>query len=219
MDGRDDLGRILAVSPHLDDGVFSCGELLSMSSSAVMVTVFAGVPSVDDQLTAWDAACGFRSARQAMVLRRAEDRAALGILGVQPCWLDFTDSQYQCVYDVDDIADALCQAVCEHRSDSIIVPSIAIMRWHTAPRCVCYSMISCTRGLPMKTPCIALSQDCSNNDYAISPTWVSAQPRSGFGRIVSNQSIVRCSVMRANYAALPRRAGPHRPKGLLSIAI
>jgi LmbE family N-acetylglucosaminyl deacetylase len=117
-----DLGRVLAVSPHLDDGVFSCGELLAAHPNAVVVTVFAGVPDAEDQSTGWDTDCGFASAHQAVISRRAEDRAALELLQANPYWLDFCDSQYRRAYDIDDIADALRRAVDAHQPDTILIP-------------------------------------------------------------------------------------------------
>jgi LmbE family N-acetylglucosaminyl deacetylase len=88
MDGR------LLVSPHLDDAVFSCGDWLAAHPGTLVATVFAGVPHGFARLTPWDAACGFADAPQAMVARRAEDRAALAALSAGVAWLDFLDSQY-----------------------------------------------------------------------------------------------------------------------------
>lgn len=59
-----------------------------------MLTPFAGVPSDAEQLTAWDRACGFASAHQAIGVRREEDAAALAQLQAMPQWLDFGDRQY-----------------------------------------------------------------------------------------------------------------------------
>lgn len=39
------LGKTLIISPHLDDAVFSYGELLVAKSGSVVVTVFAGEPA------------------------------------------------------------------------------------------------------------------------------------------------------------------------------
>jgi hypothetical protein len=43
----------------------------------------------------WDAACGFSSPRQAVVVRRREERQALEVLDAQPCWLSCPESQYR----------------------------------------------------------------------------------------------------------------------------
>jgi len=124
------LGRILVISPHLDDGVFSCAELLAAHPGSMVLTIFAGVPDEFDELTDWDAACGFASARQAIATRRAEDRAALDLLHAEPCWLDFCDSQYRRdnyhaesgTGAVDEIATRLRDALHESRAQTILVP-------------------------------------------------------------------------------------------------
>jgi LmbE family N-acetylglucosaminyl deacetylase len=89
------LGRLLVLSPHLDDGVFSCGELIAGHPGATVVTVFAGWPRDGGALTAWDEACGFHSGRAAMAARRAEDRAAAAVLRARTRWLAFLDAQYR----------------------------------------------------------------------------------------------------------------------------
>ena len=38
-------GRLLVISPHLDDAVFACGRLIASHPSCVVVTVFAGLPA------------------------------------------------------------------------------------------------------------------------------------------------------------------------------
>jgi LmbE family N-acetylglucosaminyl deacetylase len=88
-------GKALFVSPHLDDAVFACAELIAQCPGSVVATLFAGVPENDAQVTEWDAKSGFHSGKQAILSRREEDRSALGILRARPVWLDFHDSQYQ----------------------------------------------------------------------------------------------------------------------------
>ncbi len=89
-----DMAGALLVSPHLDDGVFSCGDWLAGHPGALVATVCAGAPHGMTRLTPWDAACGFSDARQAVAARRAEDGAALAALSASALWLDFLDSQY-----------------------------------------------------------------------------------------------------------------------------
>lgn len=126
MREQSDLGKMLVISPHLDDGVFSCGELLMAHPGSVVLTIFAGVPGDFDDLTDWDAACGFASAQQAISMRRAEDRAALALLHAEPCWLDFSDSQYRpdrrISPPVDDIAEQLSDALHESQADTVVIP-------------------------------------------------------------------------------------------------
>ena len=81
------------ISPHLDDGVLSCGDLLAVCPGTLLVTVFAGTPT-DETLTSWDAASGFAEGDDVMAARRQEDAAACVLLGAQPCWLPYRDAQY-----------------------------------------------------------------------------------------------------------------------------
>jgi hypothetical protein len=54
--GLDDVGRLAVVSPHCDDGVFGCGELLALHPGSVVITVFTAYPRPDEPLTVWDEA-------------------------------------------------------------------------------------------------------------------------------------------------------------------
>jgi LmbE family N-acetylglucosaminyl deacetylase len=103
--------NLIVLSPHLDDGVFSCGEAIASAGRAVVITVFAGMPSAGSQLTAWDAACGFQSGDAVMAARRREDENALDRLGAIPLWLDFLDAQYGPRPSPTDIAPYLFAAI------------------------------------------------------------------------------------------------------------
>lgn len=91
-------GRVVAVSPHLDDVVLSLGAALRharrLGSTVVVVTVFAGDVDSDKPAGRWDRAAGFATAGAAARTRRAEDRRACSILGFEPRWLSFFDDQY-----------------------------------------------------------------------------------------------------------------------------
>lgn len=87
-------GRLLFISPHLDDAVFGCGRTLASVRDALVVTVFAGRPADGAPLTEWDRASGFAPGDDVVGLRRDEDRRALELLGAQPHWLEFRDDQY-----------------------------------------------------------------------------------------------------------------------------
>jgi LmbE family N-acetylglucosaminyl deacetylase len=86
--------RLLAISPHLDDAVFACGEVLCAHPGARVATLFAGAARRYATLPPWDRDAGFVDGEDVMQRRRAEDRAALGLLGARPHWLDFRDRQY-----------------------------------------------------------------------------------------------------------------------------
>ena len=119
------LGKIIVISPHLDDAVFACAGLIAGKPGTVVVTIFAGMPSDFAAYTSWDAASGFDSARQAVACRRDEDRNALEILDAMPLWLDFLDSQYGCTPTVDSVADILKEILRQHDPDT--VPALEAM--------------------------------------------------------------------------------------------
>ncbi len=114
--------RVVVVSPHLDDGVFSCGELLAEHPGAVVITTLAGRPPAAVGLTEWDAAAGFRAGDDVVGARREEDREALRILGATPVWLDFCDSQYGRPPDPGRLSAALEGAVRAARPTAVFVP-------------------------------------------------------------------------------------------------
>ena len=116
------LHRLLVVSPHLDDGVFSCGQLLAAHPGSHVLTVFAGVPPPEVALTEWDAQCGFDSSEQAMASRHHEDREALARLGARPVWLSFLDSQYGRTPAATEIEAALRPAVEALAPDAVLLP-------------------------------------------------------------------------------------------------
>lgn len=87
---------VTVVSPHLDDGVLSCGHLLAACPGSRVVTVFSGGPKRVWRLPAWDRASGvFSPGADVMGVRRHEDDEALAVLGAGPERLGFWDSQYR----------------------------------------------------------------------------------------------------------------------------
>lgn len=112
----------LVVSPHLDDGVFSCGQLLAAHPGSHVLTVFAGVPPPEVALTPWDAQCGFDSGEQAITVRHQEDREALARLDAKPVWLSFLDSQYGYTPTVAELEAALRPALESIRPDAVLLP-------------------------------------------------------------------------------------------------
>lgn len=94
----------MIVSPHPDDGVLSCGQLMAGRPDVIVVTVFAGVPPRRRMLTTYDKESGFRSAADAMTARAAEDAAALSRLAAHQVLLPFLDNQYRDPLGGEDIA-------------------------------------------------------------------------------------------------------------------
>ena len=113
---------MLVISPHLDDAVFGCGRLIAAHPGSVVVTVFAGVPRDAERLTEWDAACGFRSAAEAVATRRREDQAALALLGATPRWLDFCDGQYDETPTLAELAAALGRVIADEAPQRVLYP-------------------------------------------------------------------------------------------------
>jgi LmbE family N-acetylglucosaminyl deacetylase len=116
------LGKLVVVSPHLDDAVFGCGELLAACPGSIVVTVFAGIPARYSELTEWDAAAGFGAGEDVMVARRDEDRRALAIVGALPIWLDYCDSQYQRLPTAQTLAASLESTLARYAPETVIVP-------------------------------------------------------------------------------------------------
>jgi LmbE family N-acetylglucosaminyl deacetylase len=112
----------VVVSPHCDDAVFGCGELLAERPGSAVITVFAGRPECGVPLTAWDADAGFGDEDDVMGYRRAEDRAALAVLGARPRWLPFRDAQYGGPRDVDTVVAGLAATVRACRPDVVAIP-------------------------------------------------------------------------------------------------
>jgi LmbE family N-acetylglucosaminyl deacetylase len=117
---------VLVISPHLDDAVLSCAEAITVAArdaAVTVLTVFAGTPDDGGMQTDWDSRSGFSSAREAMAARRAEDAAALAILGAAPCWLDFLDSQYGAPAPADAIAAELERVARQRLPRTILFPA------------------------------------------------------------------------------------------------
>jgi LmbE family N-acetylglucosaminyl deacetylase len=113
---------MLVISPHLDDAVFGCGRLIAAHPGSIVVTVFAGVPRDAERLTEWDAACGFRSAAEAVATRRREDQAALALLDATPRWLDFCDHQYDETPTLAELAAALGRVIADAAPPRVLYP-------------------------------------------------------------------------------------------------
>ncbi len=145
---RGEFGRILAVSPHLDDAVLSAGGLLAEHPGSVVVTVFAGFPPAYDGVTEWDAACGFCADDDVVALRRAEDRRAARRLGAASSWLDFVDDQYADERpSIDEIASALRDELAAQVFDTIAIPLGIQHRDHQRTHDACLKVLETGPGL------------------------------------------------------------------------
>lgn len=117
------LGRVLAVSPHMDDAALSAGNFLHACEKPVILTVFGGTPDRYGELTEWDESCGFAEGDDVVAMRRLEDTAAANHLGASARWLDFVDSQYRTTDPTAAaIADRIAVVATELRADAIALP-------------------------------------------------------------------------------------------------
>lgn len=114
--------RLAVVSPHCDDAVFGCGELLAAHPGALVVTVFAGRPATYGDLTRWDRASGFTERDDPVARRREEDRDGLATLGAGAVWLDFCDAQYAPSPSVDEIWPVLEATVAARALGTAAIP-------------------------------------------------------------------------------------------------
>ncbi len=92
--------RVTAVSPHLDDAAFSVGGTLAALATAghevTVVTCFtASVPDPAGFALACQLDKGLPADVDYMALRRAEDAAAMAVLGATPLHLDLPEAPHR----------------------------------------------------------------------------------------------------------------------------
>ena len=129
-------GLAVAVSPHLDDAVFSAGGTLAALAAAGwrvrVVTCFtASVADPSPFALSTQLDKGLAADVDYMALRRAEDVAALALLGAEPVHLPLFEAPhrgYTSAADLfagqhadDDVAGALRAAVAPHLQDAELV--------------------------------------------------------------------------------------------------
>jgi len=95
--------RHIYLSPHFDDAVYSCGGTIGVQASVwlrpLVITVFAGIPPTEPQLSAYalemTRAMGAQEAGTLVTNRRKEDARALDYLHADYLWLDYLDAIYR----------------------------------------------------------------------------------------------------------------------------
>lgn len=110
------------ISPHLDDAVLSCGQLMGGWPNMTVITVCAGIPEAGF-VSQYDEDSGFDSSRWAMVTRRAEDTRAVHRLGGQCFWLDQMDGAYPDHVTQEAAAAAIWTALKRDRIDVAFFPA------------------------------------------------------------------------------------------------
>ena len=86
------MSRLIVISPHLDDAVFSAWHLLG--SNTTVLTVFAGEPPAGTEAW-WDKLCGQRDSVAMTKRRKSENEHALKPTKTQLIYLNFLDNQYR----------------------------------------------------------------------------------------------------------------------------
>ncbi len=87
-------GRVVVLSPHLDDAVLSAWSVLSGPREVQVVNVCSALPS-SGLLSPWDRLTGATDSRLRMLERLREDRVALRRAGREATPLDFPEAQYR----------------------------------------------------------------------------------------------------------------------------
>lgn len=111
-------------SPHLDDAVLSCGELLQTCKPVNVVTVFAGrPPSAELPLTQFDANSGFKTPGEAMATRTRENHRACTVLGVEfNTELSFLDRQYGGEINMDQLIHQIQRYMSTDHDNDVFLP-------------------------------------------------------------------------------------------------
>jgi LmbE family N-acetylglucosaminyl deacetylase len=118
--GRSGRDPLMVISPHLDDAVLSCGQVLAAHRGSTVVTAFAGRPA-DGRFSVWDEST-FLPGQDPMTIRQEEDRQALRVLGASPIHLAFLDEGYGDSPAVEEIAQSLAEQVDLKSPSTVLVP-------------------------------------------------------------------------------------------------
>jgi LmbE family N-acetylglucosaminyl deacetylase len=131
-------GRVVVVSPHLDDAVLSLGATIARSTrggtAVTVLTVFGGDPASTAPPNGWDRRGGFETAGEAASRRREENREACAIVGAEPVALPFVGGGYGAPREPDEVRQAVARAA--EAADALLVPGFPLTnddhRWlHT----------------------------------------------------------------------------------------
>jgi LmbE family N-acetylglucosaminyl deacetylase len=121
-------GRVVVVSPHIDDAVFSLAATIGQAARAgaeiEVLTVFALDPTSDAPANGWDTRAGFATEGEAARARRDEDREACHLVGAEPRWLQFRGSGYTKVRETEAISTAVRVAIAD--TDAVLVPGFPL---------------------------------------------------------------------------------------------
>lgn len=114
--------KIVALSPHLDDTIFSIGSFLSTQNDVTIITIFAGIPKNKGVLTVYDQKAGFESAEDAVSTRREENKQACSNIGAKQIDLNFPDAQYAEGYTDKAILTTLQTYIDDQEPELLFIP-------------------------------------------------------------------------------------------------
>lgn len=121
-------GRVVVVSPHLDDAVFSVGASMRAASrhgvKVDVLTVLSGNPDSATPSDQHNRQAGFATAGEASRVRRLEDQRACQELGARALWLPFADDANEARPDDDDIVAALAGQLEDY--DAVLLPGFPL---------------------------------------------------------------------------------------------
>ncbi len=122
-------GRVVAVSVHLDDAVFSVGAALARAArrgaDVTILTVLANDPADESPAREWDARVGFATAAEAARRRREEDRRACEIIGATPVWLPYGDTTHGLGASPEEVAAAVLEQLAG--ADVVLLAGFPVM--------------------------------------------------------------------------------------------
>jgi LmbE family N-acetylglucosaminyl deacetylase len=120
--------KSLVISSHLDDAILSAGQFLAGHPNCDVLTIFSGIPMYHSDesgapyVTDYDLSCGFETSKDAMVVRRQEDREACAVLNVNPIHTDRLDSQYMTGGNYLNLTEQLCDYIEAYDYEMVIAP-------------------------------------------------------------------------------------------------
>ena len=121
-------GRLVVVSPHLDDAVLSLGATIAHAvesgAKIEILTVFACAPDSNAPTDEWDRKSGFATEGEAARQRRREDQTACEILGAASRWFDYGAESYERHGSMQEVVSAVAAATAG--ADTVLVPGFPL---------------------------------------------------------------------------------------------
>lgn len=121
-------GRVVIVSPHIDDAVFSLATTIARAvqsgTHVDVLTVFGLDPTSTAPANGWDKRGGFATEGDAARGRRNEDRVACDVVGATASWLTFRGGGYTKERSTEAVLAAVRKEV--DGADAVVVPGFPL---------------------------------------------------------------------------------------------